>query len=93
MKGATMSLDHSTRPSARLGAGILARLARVPRLKRRLPAISWPKIKIQTVRQSCRGVSVTDVALSFSGWEPSASSGNPQPKFEGTLYLVWKRKD
>jgi hypothetical protein len=48
---------------------------------------------MQTVRQSCQGVSVTDVALSFSGWEPSASSGNPQPKFEGTLYLVWKRKD
>ena len=93
MKGATMSLDHSTRLSARLGSGILARLARAPRLKRRLPRIPWPKIRIQTVRQSCQGVSVTDVALSFSGWEPSASSGNPQPKFEGTLYLVWKRKD
>jgi hypothetical protein len=92
MKGATMSLDYSTRLSARLGSGILARLARVSRLKRRLPRISWPKIKMQTIRQSCQGVSVTDVALSFSGWEPPASSGNPQPKFEGTLYLVWKRK-
>jgi hypothetical protein len=93
MEGATMSLDHSTRLSARLGSGILARLARVPRLKRRLPWIPWPKIRIQTVRQSCHGVSVTDVALSFSGWEPPANSGNSQPKFEGMLYLVWKRKD
>jgi hypothetical protein len=88
-----MSLDHSTRLSARLGSGILARLARVPRPKRRLPRISWPKIRMQRVRQSCQGVSVTDVALSFSGWGPPAGSGNPQPKFEGTLYLVWKRKD
>jgi hypothetical protein len=88
-----MSLDYSTRLSARLGSGILARLARVPRLRRRLPSISWPRIKIQTVRQSCHGVSVTDVALSFSGREPPAGSGNSQPKFEGTLYLVWKRKD
>ena len=83
-----MSLDHSTQLSARLGSGILARLARATRLKGRLPPISWPKIRIQTVRQSCQGVSVTDVALSFSGWEPATGSGNPQPKFEGTLYLV-----
>lgn len=88
-----MSLDQSTRLSARLGSGILARLARVSRPKRRLPWILWPKIRVQTVRQNCQGVSVTDVALSFSGWEPPAGSGNPQPKFEGTLYLVWKRKD
>ncbi len=88
-----MSLDHSTWLSARLGSGIFARLARVPRLKRYLPRISWPKIRIQTVRQACQGVSITDVALSFSGWEAPASSGNPQPKFEGALYLVWKRKD
>jgi hypothetical protein len=93
MEGATMSLEYSTRLSARLGSGILARLARVPRLKRRLPRISWPKIRLQTIRQSCQGVSVTDVALSFTGWKPPASSGNSQPKFEGTLYLVWKRKD
>jgi hypothetical protein len=93
MEGATMSLDHSTRLSARFGSGFLARLARVPRLKRRLPQISWPKIRMQTVRQSFQGVSVTDVALSFSSWESPGSSSNPQPKFEGTLYLVWKRKD
>ena len=91
-----MSLDHSTQLSARPSSpssGILARLARVPRLKRRLPRISWPKIRMQTVRQSCQGVSVTDIALSFEGWEPPAGNSNPRPKFEGTLYLVWKRKD
>jgi hypothetical protein len=88
-----MSLEYSTRLSARLGSGILARLARVPRLRRRLPSISWPKIRLQTVSQSCRGVRVTDIALSFSGREPPAGSGNPKPKFEGTLYLIWKRKD
>jgi hypothetical protein len=48
---------------------------------------------MQTVRQSCQGVSVTDVALTFEGWQPPADSDNPQPQFEGTLYLVWKRKD
>ena len=88
-----MSLEYSTRFSARLGSGILARLARVPRLKRRRPWISWPKLRMQTVRQTCQGVSVTDIALSFTGREPPAGNGNPQPKFEGTLYLVWKRKD
>jgi hypothetical protein len=93
MEGATMSLDYSTRLSARLGSGILGRLTRVPRLKRRLPRISWPKIRMQTVRQSCQGVSVTDVALTFEGWQPPADSDNHQPKFEGALYLVWKRKD
>jgi hypothetical protein len=93
MEGATMSLDYSTRLSARRGSGILARLARAPRLKRRLRWISWPKVRLQTVRQRCQGVSVTDVALSFSGWGLPARSGNPQPKFEGTIYLVWKRKD
>ena len=88
-----MSFDYPTRLSDRFGPSLLARLARVPRLKGRLPRISWPRIKMQTVRQSCQGIRVTDVALSFSGWQPPAGSENPQPKFEGTLYLVWKRKD
>ena len=89
-----MSLDHSTRLSARFGSGILARLARAPRLKGRLPRISWPKIRMQTVRQSCQGTDVTDVALSFSGWElRQKSAGNSQPKFEGAVYFVWKRKN
>jgi nicotinamide mononucleotide (NMN) deamidase PncC len=48
---------------------------------------------MQTVRQSCQGVSVTDVALSFSGWTSPAGHSDAPPKFEGTLYLVWKRKD
>jgi hypothetical protein len=89
-----MSLEYSTRLSARLGSGILARLTRVPRLKRRLPRISWPKIRMQTVRQTCQGIRVTDVALSFSGWEPpKTGASNSQPRFEGTVYFVWKRKN
>jgi hypothetical protein len=88
-----MSLDDTTRLSTRLGSSTLFRLARVPRLKRRLARISWPKIRMQTVRQSCQGISVTDISLSFSGWALQSRNGNPQPKFEGTIYLVWKRKD
>ena len=83
----------STRISERLGAGTPAHLTRAPRRRLQLPRISWPKIKIQTVRQSCQGISVTDVALTFSGWKRQRGAGNPQPKVEGTLYLVWKRKD
>ena len=83
----------STRISERLGASIPAHLARAPRRRLQLPRISWPKIKIQTVRQSCQGTTVTDVALTFSSWRRAPSAGNPQPKIEGTLYLVWKRKD
>jgi hypothetical protein len=49
---------------------------------------------MQTVRQTCHGIRVTDIALSFSGWDrPQAGAGMTQPKFEGTVYLVWKRKD
>jgi nicotinamide mononucleotide (NMN) deamidase PncC len=49
---------------------------------------------MQTVRQTCNGIRVTDIALSFSGWDrPQAGAGDTRPKFEGTVYLVWKRKD
>ena len=49
---------------------------------------------MQTVRQTCQGIRVTDIALSISGGEPpQAGAGNTQPKFEGTLYFVWKRKN
>ena len=49
---------------------------------------------MQTVRQTCQGIRVTDVALSFSGWEPpQAGAGSTQPRFEGTVYFVWKRKN
>jgi hypothetical protein len=82
-----------TRFSTLLGAGIFARRVRTPRPKARW-RISWPKIKMQTVRQTCHGIRVTDIALSFSGWDrPQAGTGMTQPKFEGTVYLVWKRKD
>jgi hypothetical protein len=49
---------------------------------------------MQTVRQTCQGIRVTDIALTFSGGEPpNAGAATPQPKFEGTLYFVWKRKN
>ena len=89
-----MLSDLSTRLSTLLGTGVSSRRAREPRAKARWPRIYWPKIKMQTVRQNCQGIRVTDVALSFSGWEPpQAGAGNTQPKFEGTLYFVWKRKN
>ena len=82
-----------TRLSTLLGAGVFARRARAtqPKAQRR---ISWPKIKLQTVSQTCQGIRVTDIALSVSGWDrPQAGTGGTQPKFEGTVYFVWKRKD
>jgi hypothetical protein len=82
-----------TRLSTLLDPGIFSRRARPPRPKARW-RISWPKIKMQTARQTCNGIRVTDIALSFSGWDrPQAGAGDTRPKFEGTVYLVWKRKD
>ena len=82
-----------TRLGTLLGGGVFARRVRTARSKARW-RISWPKIKMQTVSQTCHGIRVTDIALSFSGWDrPQADTCTPQPKFEGTVYLVWKRKD
>jgi hypothetical protein len=82
-----------TRLSTLLGAGVFARRVRTARPKARW-RISWPKIKMQTVSQTCHGIRVTDIALSFSGWDRrQPGAGTAQPKFEGTVYLVWKRKD
>jgi hypothetical protein len=89
-----MFLDLSTRLSTLLATGTSVRRARPPRAKARWPRISWPTIKVQTVRQTCQGIRVTDVALSFSGWEPpKTGASNSQPRFEGTVYFVWKRKN
>jgi hypothetical protein len=89
-----MFSDLSTRVCTLLGADTSTRRARAPRPKGRWPRIAWPKIRMQTVRHTCQGIRVTDVALSFSGWErPQADVGNAQPKFEGTVYFVWKRKN
>jgi hypothetical protein len=77
-----------------MGSALLAALAGLPWLKARRPKISWPRIKLQTERQTCQGTRVTDVALSFSGWGNQATDiGIAQPRFEGTVYIVWKRKD
>jgi hypothetical protein len=84
----------STRLSTLLGGGVSSRRARTPRAKARWPRMYWPRIRMQTVHQTCHGIRVTDVALSFSGGEPpQAGAATPQPKFEGTLYFVWKRKN
>ena len=49
---------------------------------------------MQTVTETYHGIRVTDIALSFSGWgRRQAGAGIAQPKFEGTVYFVWKRKD
>lgn len=89
-----MFSDLSTRLGTLLGTGTSARGSHAPRLKARWPRISWPTIKMQTARQTCQGIRITDVALSFSGWEPrQAGASNPQPRFEGTVYFVWKRKN
>jgi hypothetical protein len=89
-----MSGDPSTGFYALLGAGIFAPLARAAWSKARQSRISWPRIKVEKVRQDCQGIRVTDVALSFSGWELlRTDAGNAHPKFEGTVYFVWKRKN
>ena len=79
------------RLSTLLGASVFARRVRTAQPKAR-QRISWPKIKIQTVTQTCQGIRVTDIALSVSGWDRSqAGTSAAQPKFEGTVYFVWKR--
>jgi hypothetical protein len=77
-----------------IGAALFAVLARV-----RWPNVRWfsiprPRISVQTERQTCQGIQVTDVALSFSGWRTrTADLANTEPRFEGTVYIVWKRKN
>jgi hypothetical protein len=89
-----MFSDLSTRFNTLRGAGILSRLSRAHRPKAGWSRISWPKIKIEKTRQTCRDTEITDVALSFSGWElRQVSAGTDEPKFEGTVYFVWKRKN
>ena len=89
-----MLSDFATPFYLLMGAALFALLARFTRPKGRWPRIPWPKIKLQTERQTCQGVRVTDVALSFSGWgNRAADIGIPEPRFEGTVYFVWKRKN
>ena len=89
-----MFSDLSTRFSTLRSAGILSRFSRAHRPKAGWSRISWPKIKIEKTRQTCQDTEITDVALSFSGWElRQVSPDTDQPKFEGTVYFVWKRKN
>jgi hypothetical protein len=89
-----MFSDLSSRFSTLRGAGIVSRLSRMHRPKAGWSRISWPKIKIAKTRQTCQDIEITDVALSFSGWElRQVSADTDRPKFEGTVYFVWKRKN
>ena len=77
-----------------IGAALFVLLARVRWPNVRWSSIPLPKIRVQAERQTCQGIRVTDVALSFSGWgTQTADLGNTEPRFEGTVYIVWKRKN
>ena len=70
------------------GAALIALFTRLPRLKIPTLYASWPKIKLQTERQTCGEVQVTDIMLSISGRRPRDSD----PKFEFAAYFVLKRR-
>jgi hypothetical protein len=60
-----------------------------------LAQIRWPKIRLQTERQKAAGIRITDVMLSVA--DQARRSGRvtaAEPKFECSIYIVWKtRKD
>ena len=57
--------------------------------------LGLPKFRLQTERQKASGIRVTDVMLSVAGAKPrSAALVAAEPKFECSVYIVWKtRKD
>ncbi|MBU6457786.1 MAG: hypothetical protein KGK16_09220 [Bradyrhizobium sp.] len=58
-----------------------------------LTQIRWPKIRLQTERQSGVGVRVTDVMLSVAEPAPHGARIVPaEPKFECSVYIVWKTR-
>jgi hypothetical protein len=88
-----MLQDISTPLYVLFAAAFVTLLTRLPWPKVPLPQFSWPRIKVQTERQTCDGTRITDVMLSVSGkGRQKASAGNAEPKFEGAVYFVWKRK-
>lgn len=44
----------------------------------------WPKFALKIVRQSCRGIQITDIAISVWRGNKSAS--------EFSVYIVWKKR-
>jgi hypothetical protein len=75
-------------PVYRVGAAVLASLARLSR-----PRISWPKVKLRTERQTCHRVQVTDVMLNVWGLgRRKAVAGTIEPGFECSVYIVWKKR-
>ena len=58
-----------------------------------LAQIRMPKIRLQTERQKSSGVRVTDVMLSVAGASPRRGLPVPaEPKFECSVYVVWKTR-
>ena len=58
-----------------------------------LTQIRWPKIRLQTERQQGSGIQITDVMVSVA--DPAQRRGLPlaaEPKFECSVYIVWKRR-
>lgn len=89
-----MLQDISTPLCVLFGAALVTLLTRLPWPKVPLPPFSWPRIKVQTERQTCDGIRVTDIMLSVSGQRRQrTNAGNSEPKFEGAVYFVWKRKN
>ena len=57
-----------------------------------LAQIRMPKIRLQTERQKSSGIRVTDVMLSVAGARPRSAALAPEPKFECSVYVVWKTR-
>jgi hypothetical protein len=50
---------------------------------------AWPKITVKIERQACRGVQITDVAISITR---GLARGNKTPSFEFSIYMIWKKR-
>jgi hypothetical protein len=58
-----------------------------------LAQFRMPKIRLQTERQKTSGIRVTDVMLSIAGSKPRSAALVPaEPKFECSVYVVWKTR-
>jgi hypothetical protein len=58
-----------------------------------LTQIRWPKIRLQTERQQGAGVRITDVMLSVADpAQRGARVASAEPKFECSVYIVWKTR-
>jgi len=82
-RGNSMFSDLSSPLYVLTGAAFFTLLTYVP----------WPKIRLQTERQTCHGIQVTDIMLSISGQRRSRTgAGNDTADFEGAIYIIWKKR-